>query len=156
MWWELAQWYLNTFKTANPGIASSIPFTPTKTTKRRNTCTFLLGKCISISVLYTRHVNEPVLLCVMSARGYCTMPSSPWTYLRLITSLKNVIFCSLELLFDSHQGPGTGADQTCAEWTPNSRTPHIFCWQMHNGHRPKANNAQSCQQSNWILVGRVG
>jgi len=58
--------------TADPGIASSIPLTPTKITKRRYVLV-LPRKNTRVSVLYTGHVKEPGLSCVVGAPVSCTM-----------------------------------------------------------------------------------
>jgi len=51
--------------TADPGIASSTPLTPTKITKRSFVLVLPSKKCSRASVLYTGHVKEPGLSCVM-------------------------------------------------------------------------------------------
>jgi len=55
---------------ADPGIASSTPLTPTKITKTRR---YVLEQCSRVSVLYTGHVKEPGLSCVVGASVSCTM-----------------------------------------------------------------------------------
>ena len=61
--------------TADPGIASSTPLTPTKITKKEiHVCTGSSQEKYSrISVLNTEHVKEPGLSCVVGAPVSCTM-----------------------------------------------------------------------------------
>ena len=59
--------------TADPGIASSIPLTPTKITKKEICTGSSQEKCSRVSVLYTGHVKEPGLSCVVGTPVSCTM-----------------------------------------------------------------------------------
>jgi len=59
--------------TADPWIASSIPLTSTKITKRRYVLVLPRKKCSRVSVLYTEKVKELGLSCVVGAPVSCTI-----------------------------------------------------------------------------------
>ena len=58
---------------ADPGIASSIPLTSQQLLKKEICTGSSQEKCSRVSVLYTGHVKEPGLSCVVGAPVSCTM-----------------------------------------------------------------------------------
>ena len=58
---------------ADPGIVSLIPLTPTEITKKEICTGSCQEKCSRVLVLFTGHVKESSLSCVVGAPVTCTL-----------------------------------------------------------------------------------